>query len=82
MKTLRERCPAYTITLEKSRADYIVILDHEGGEDLIQRDNNIAVFTNDGGLFYSGSTRSLGNAVRDDCRAIGQEENQRTASAN
>lgn len=70
MKTFRERCPAAIITMDKSKADYIVIFDREGGKDVVRRDNKIAVFRNGGDLLHAGSTRSLGNAVKDACQVI------------
>jgi hypothetical protein len=76
IKTFSQRCPAVTVTLEKTRADYIVLLDREGGKDIFARDNKIAVFRNDGDLVHSGSTRSLGNAVSDACSAIRREDDR------
>lgn len=70
MKTFRERCPEVTITMDKSKAQFVILFDREGGKDLVSRDNKIAVFKDDGDLVYSGSTRILGNAVADACRAI------------
>jgi hypothetical protein len=70
MKTFRERCPLLTVTIKQENADYVVLLDHEGGKELIRRDNKIAVFNKDGDMIYSGSTRTLGNAVKDACSAI------------
>lgn len=77
MKTFSERCPANTVTIKRDNADYIVVLDHEGGKELVQRDNKIAVFDRNGDLIYSGSTRTLGNAVKDACRAIGRSAGAR-----
>ena len=70
IKTFGERCPALTITNNRDRADYVVQLDHEGGKGWAQRDNKVAVFSKDGDLVYSGSTRSLGGGVKDACAAI------------
>ena len=70
MKTFGERCPACTVTMKKDRADYIVILEHEGGKKLARRDNKVVVFNKDGDSIYTGSTRSLGNSVKDACEAI------------
>jgi hypothetical protein len=70
MKTFSQRCPIVTITMDKTKANYVVLLDREGGKDIFSRDNKIAIFRNDGDLLYSGSTRSLGNAVSDACKAI------------
>ncbi len=70
IKTFRERCPALTVTMKKENADYIVLLDHEGGKEIVRRDNKIAIFEKNGDIVYSGSTRTLGNAVKDACAAI------------
>lgn len=70
MKTFYERCPGVVVTINRDRADYVVMLQHEGGKDLIRRDNKVAVFNKDGDMILSGSTRSLGNAVKDACARI------------
>lgn len=70
IKTFNRRCPDCIITLKKERADYIVILEHEGGKDLVRRDNKFALFNRDGDAIASGSTRSLGNAVKDACAVL------------
>jgi hypothetical protein len=70
MKTFAQRCPQVTVTINRDKADYIVILEHEGGKDLILRDNKFAIFNKDGDMIQSGSTRSLGNAVKDACSMI------------
>jgi hypothetical protein len=58
------------VTSAKEKADYAVLLDHEGGKGLARRDNKVVVFAKDGDVVYSGSTRSLGNSVKDACAAI------------
>jgi hypothetical protein len=70
IKTFNDRCPQLTVTNKEERADYTVILQHEGGKDLVRRDNKFAVFNKDGDALVSGSTRSLGNAVKNACQAI------------
>ena len=70
IKTFRERCPDLEATMEKEKADYFVILDHEGGKGWIRRDNKVVVFDSSGTSVLSGSTRSLGNAVQDACEEI------------
>ena len=77
IKTFRERCPLVTITNNKDKADYIVLLDHEGGKHLILRDNKVVVYNKDGDVIQSGSTRSLGNAVKDACAAIGDDKRRK-----
>jgi hypothetical protein len=70
IKTFGERCPDVIINNKPDKADYVVLLDHEGGKGLVKRDNKMAVFNKDGDSIVSQSTRSLGNAVKDACDAI------------
>ena len=70
IKTFSERCPQVTINNKQDKADYIVLLDHEGGKGYLRHDNKIAVFNKDGDSIVSHSTMSLGNAVKDGCDAI------------
>lgn len=72
-KTFGERCPDVVVNNKQERADYIVLLDHEGGKASFLRDNKVAVFNHDGDAILSHSTRSLGNAVKDACGAITAE---------
>ena len=70
VKTFGERCPGVIVNNKPDRADYVVLLGHEGGKGLIKRDNKMAVFNKDGDSIVSHSTRSLGNSVKDACDAI------------
>lgn len=73
IKTFSERCPSVIINSRKEKADYVVLLDHEGGKDLVRRDNKVVVFNREGDSILSHSTRSLGNAVGDACSAISKD---------
>lgn len=70
IKTFNERCRISVVTMHKDRADYLVRLEHEGGKDIISRDNKFVLFNQTGDAIESGSTRSLGNAVKDACKAL------------
>jgi hypothetical protein len=70
IKTFGKRCPSVVITMKKDRADYVVLLEHEGGQEMVSKDNKFVVFDGDGDAIASGSTRLLGNAVKDACAAI------------
>jgi hypothetical protein len=70
INTFSKRCPAVTPTLDREKAEYVVLLEHEGGKNVFRRDNKYAVFTASGDLVKSGSTRILGNAVGEACQAI------------
>jgi len=73
IKTFGERCPLVTITNNRDKANYVVLLDHEGGKHFILRDNKVVVYNKEGDVIHSGSTRSLGNAVRDACTCIADD---------
>jgi len=86
IKTFRERCPDLEATMEKEKADYFVILDHEGGKTtplqlMTRKDNKVVVFDSTGTSVYSGSTRSLGNAVKDACNEIRKREQTQASSS-
>lgn len=70
IKTFNDRCPNVIINNNREKADYVVLLDHEGGKDAISRDNKVVVFNRDGDAIMSKSTRILGNAVKDACEVI------------
>jgi len=70
IKTFGQRCPGVTVTMKQDRADFVVLLDHEGGKGWGERDNKVAVFNKAGDSIFSKSTRSLGSAVQDACVAI------------
>jgi hypothetical protein len=71
IKTFGERCPAVVATTNQDKADYTVLLEHEGEKSVFLKDNKYAVFNYDGDAIASGSTR-LGNSVKDICKAIAQ----------
>jgi hypothetical protein len=70
IKTFGERCKDSIVTIKKEKADYIVILEHEGGKGFVRKDNKFAIFNSDGNAIKSESTRSLGNSVKDACEAL------------
>jgi hypothetical protein len=73
IKTFGERCPEVVVNNKADRADYVILLDHEGGKGYALKDNKVAVFNSDGDSILSHSTRSLGNAVKDACEAIAKD---------
>jgi hypothetical protein len=70
IKTFGDRCSSVVVNNKQDKADYVVVLDHEGGKSLLAHDNKVAVFNSDGDAVVSHSTRSLGNSVKDACEAI------------
>lgn len=71
IKTFGERCPQTTANNILEKADYVVVLDHEGGKGLLRHKNKVAVFNRTSGdAIVSHSTLSLGGSVQDACAAI------------
>ena len=58
------------MTNNKDKANYVVLLDHEGGKGALRHKNKVAVFNREGDSIFSGSTLSLGGSVNDACNAI------------
>src|SRR5438105_10977224 len=73
IKTFSEKCQEVVVNNKQEKADYVVLLDHEGGKGLLRKDNKVAVFNHDGDSIVAKSTRSLGNSVQDACKAILQD---------
>ncbi|HWR16729.1 MAG TPA: PEGA domain-containing protein [Terriglobales bacterium] len=70
VKTFGERCSEVVVNNIREKADYVIVLDHEGGKGWIRKDNKVAVFNKEGDAIISKSTRSLGNSVEEGCKAI------------
>jgi hypothetical protein len=70
IKTFGERCEQVLVNNKQEKADYVVVLDHEGGKGYLRKRNKVAVFNKEGDAIVSRSTRSLGNSVQDACDAI------------
>lgn len=73
IKTFGQRCSEVLINNHQDIADYIVVLDHEGGKGYLRHRNKVAVFENaSGDVVMSKSTLSLGGSVEDACNGINQ----------
>lgn len=74
IKTFGERCPGVIANNIQEKADYIVLLDHEGGKGALRHKNKVAVFARlSGDSIVSKSTLSLGGSVQDACEAIAKD---------
>jgi PEGA domain len=81
IKTFGERCPQVVINNKQDKADYVVVLDHEGGKSILAHDSKVAVFNSDGDAIVSHSTRSIGTSVKDACEAISKDWPSRAGKA-
>jgi hypothetical protein len=70
IKTFNEKCSQVTINNKEEKADYVVLVDHEGGKGWYKKDNKVAVFNDNGDSIVSKSTRSLGGSVETACEVI------------
>jgi hypothetical protein len=74
IKTFGERCPQVMANNIQEKADYIVLLDHEGGKGFLRHRNKVAVFARvSGDSVVSKSTLSLGGSVQEACEAINKD---------
>jgi len=73
MKRFADQCSSVVVTRYKEKADFIVLLEHEGGKDLFNKDNKLAVFNAEGDLVTSGSFSRPKKAVEIACKAIAGE---------
>lgn len=73
IKTFGQRCSNVIVNNKQEFADYIVVLDHEGGKGYLRHRNKVAVFERiSGDVVVSHSTLSLGGSVEDACNGISQ----------
>lgn len=70
IKRFGQQCKNVIVTMYKDKADFIVMLEHEGGKDLFNKDNKLAVFNREGDLIASGSFSRPRKAVETACDAI------------
>jgi hypothetical protein len=71
IKTFGQRCPNVIVNDKQELADYIVLLDHEGGKGALRHKDKVAVFEHSSGdVIVSHSTLSVGGSVEDACKGI------------
>jgi len=81
IKTFGERCPEVRVNNKQEKADYVVVLDHEGGKGFLSHKNKVAVFNRiSGDSITSKSTLSLGGSVQEACEAINRDWSSHGAS--
>jgi hypothetical protein len=74
VKTFGERCPQVITNNKMEKADYVIVLDHEGGKGMLRHKNKVAVFDRvSGDSIFGKSTLSLGGSVQDACEAINRD---------
>ncbi len=71
IETFGQRCPQVVINNVQTKANFIVLLDHEGGKGALRHKNKVVVFNRvSGDSIVSKSTLSLGGSVQDACEGI------------
>lgn len=81
IKTFGERCPQVKTNNKLEKADYVAVLDHEGGKGLLRHKNKVAVFNAaSGDSIVSHSTLSLGGSVQEACQAINKDWSEHGAA--
>ena len=62
-------CPELTITLDREKADYILVRDYTGAGPG-RKPQKVTVFNHNHELIFAGADRSVAGAVKDACQAI------------
>lgn len=72
VKTIGERCPNVTVTMDKDRAFFVLSIEHEEAamKGLARRRNHITVVNRHGDVVFSKNDRELGNAIKDACASM------------
>jgi hypothetical protein len=72
VKTVGERCPNVTVTMDKERAFFVLSIEHEEAamKGLARRRNHITVVNREGDVVFSKNDRELGNAIKDACSSM------------
>jgi hypothetical protein len=71
-KDLQKSCPAVTVTLNQSAADYTVMLNRESKKNrgLLRSNSQVQVANRLGDVLGSSATHTVGNAAKDACELI------------
>src|SRR5262249_27850324 len=60
IKTFTKKCPGVIVTMNREKANYVALIEHEGAKTIWQKDTKFALFTNDGDAIKSDSARTIG----------------------
>ena len=66
---LIKACPELTITLDREKADYILVRDYTGAGPG-RKPQKVTVFNRNHELIFAGADRSIAGAAKDACQAI------------
>jgi hypothetical protein len=77
IEDFQKSCPSVIVTNDKNNAAFVVLFDRNtvkresgGWVGLLAKVDKIAVFKRNGDVVYSGSKRSVANAVKEACATI------------
>ena len=72
IKTIGERCPSVTVTMDKERAYFLLSIEHESAavKGPVRRRNHVTVVNRDGDVVFSKNDRELGNSIKDACASM------------
>jgi hypothetical protein len=65
ISNFREKCPGFTVTANKERADYVLVVEEDD-----QSTESYVVFDKEGDTLGSGSTRLMGTAMKEACNVL------------
>jgi hypothetical protein len=62
--SFREKCPGFTVTAKKERADYVLVVEGDSSRQ------SYVVFDKEGDTLGSGSTTLMGTAMKEACNVL------------
>jgi hypothetical protein len=72
VKTFNKACPSITVTESKEKADFALIWDRTNWSETAWTgyQNNMALYSRDGDLVWSGASHKMTTAAQDACKAV------------
>ncbi len=84
MKTLQAlpECAGIGVTIFRDKADYMLLLEHDGGKIFFERDSKVALFDDDGELIHAESRMTVKAALKGACLVIQERAGRLAESTN
>jgi hypothetical protein len=69
VSSFSEKCPGFTVTSKKERADYVLVMEEDD-----KSTKSYVIFDKEGDTLGSGSTMLLGTAMKEICNVLGKAQ--------
>ncbi|MGH9482943.1 MAG: hypothetical protein ACRD1L_12720 [Terriglobales bacterium] len=75
IKTMVEKCPGVAITLDQSKADFVLDMQREPNKGYLRKRNKWILSSRAGAVVGVGSDRSVGDVAKDACTTVQKTTN-------